>query len=79
MSIFGHIDGLVYGDWTFVGDKNRALVALTLARQARVTLDAVHCEDRRIVIFAGHNQDGEYMGWRTGTDPKLNIVEEAIV
>lgn len=79
MSIFGHIDGLTYGDWTYVGDKNRALVAITLAKQARETLDEVGSKDRHIIIFAGHNDDGDYMGWRTGFDPDLEIVEEAVV
>lgn len=79
MSIFGEIKGTVYGAWTWVGDKNRALIALTLAKQARETLDKVNHPDRKIVIFQGHKHGREYMGWRTGTSPDLKIVEEAVV
>lgn len=79
MSIFGHIQGKIYGDWTLVGDKNKALVAISFAQQARKTLDELGIEDRHIIIFGGSNGDGEYMGWRTGRDNSLNIIEEAIV
>lgn len=79
MSLFGRIDGKVYGDWTFVGNKNRALVALLLAQQARETLTAVGYHERLITIFAGRKRGREYMGWRTGRDESLNVVEEAIV
>lgn len=79
MSMFGRIEGKVYGDWTWVGDKNRALVALSLAKQARETLDQVEHNERLITIFAGRKRGREYMGWRTGRDESLNVVEEAIV
>lgn len=94
--MFGHIEGKVYGDWTWIGDKNRALLALLLAQQARETLDLVEAErikqrhpmlapemvsqlPRKIIIFSGRKLGREYMGWRTGRDETLNVVEEAIV
>ena len=79
MSIFGQIKGKVYGTWVWVDDKNRALVALLLAQQARETLTAVAFPERTIIIFQGRKRGREYMGWRTGTDPELNIVETALV
>lgn len=79
MSMFGKIDGPVYGSWAWVGNKNSALLALLLAQQARETLNLIGHPDRRIVIFSGRKLGREYMGWRTGRDETLNVVEEAIV
>lgn len=79
MSMMGKIAGETYGAWTWVDDKNRALVAVLLAQQARKTLDEVGFPDRKIIIFAGRKRGREYMGWRTGTDESLNIIEEVLV
>lgn len=80
MTIFGKLEGKTYGDFVRIDKShNYALVELLLAQQARSTLDKVNSDDRRIVIFLGHDGDGEYMGWRTGRDNSLNIIAEHTV
>jgi len=80
MSVFGKIEGKVYGDFVRLDrSHNAALVEILLAQQARETLSKIHRHDRRITIFRGKDGDGEYMGWRTGRDNSLQIVAEHVV
>jgi hypothetical protein len=73
--IFGKIEGTVYGFFVRLDPSlNTALVELSLADQAKRSLDKVNAPDRDIVIFRGHDGDGEYMGWRTGSDVGLDVV-----
>lgn len=82
--IFGKIEGRVFGDFVRMDPShNSALVELLLAQQARDTLNKVGCTiglfDRDIVIFRGKDDDGEYMGWRTGGDGGTNVVNRLAV
>ena len=74
MNIFGKIEGEVFGDFVRLTDHNTALVELLLAAQAKESLNKVNAKDRDIVIFRGHDGDGEYMGWRTGGDGGTTVV-----
>lgn len=81
MSIFGKVEGTVYGDYVRLEPShNTALVELLLGEQAKKTLDKFNAPIRDIVIFRGRDFQGDYMGWRTGhrsqMDKSMDIVAE---
>lgn len=80
MRIFGKIEGPVLGDYVRLEKShNTALVELLLAAQAKKSLP----DGGRIILFRGKDVDGEYMGWRTVTDPHdadgLEVIGEHVV
>jgi hypothetical protein len=80
MSLFGKIDGKVYGDFVYLDKShNLALVEALLADQAKKTLDSLNSIERRITIFKAKYKGKKIMGWRTGTDKELDIVGEHYV
>ena len=71
----GRIEGEVSGDYVRLGPShNAALVELLLGAEAKKTLKERGYAGGDVIIFRGHDGDGEYMGWRTGSDEGLEVV-----